>query len=172
MGLRRTALPRLEYSTRTPSRSQCLFVPVLVVDKAAWSVWERTSGLTWTSTTVSISSLQEKFFYLLGITVADLYIVLFDKIRVDPKSTPHGREGYYFGASGEHLLYDVAKSIAEALVALGKGKSPEPTTFTQEDLDKYFGGVRRVVWYSTRTCSLMQHLHLYSPHSSAATLEQ
>ena len=73
--------------------------------------------------------------------VADLYITLFDKIKVDPEGTPHGREGYFFGVSGEHTLYGLYKAIAEALVALGKGRSPEPTTFTQEDLDKYFGGV-------------------------------
>lgn len=73
--------------------------------------------------------------------VSDLYIVLFNKIRSDPEGTPHGREGYYFGAAAEHQLYDVAKAIAEALVAIGRGKSSEPTTFTQEDLVKYFKGV-------------------------------
>lgn len=73
--------------------------------------------------------------------VSDLYIVLFDKIRTDPEGTPHGREGYYFGASGEHLMYDVCKAVAEVLVERGKGKSPEPTTFSQGDLDKYFNGV-------------------------------
>lgn len=77
----------------------------------------------------------------LKLAVADLYIVLFDKIRADPENTPHGREGHFFGASGEHTLYDVYKAVAEVLFSLGKGKSPEPTTFAQEDLDKYFGGV-------------------------------
>ncbi|KAI5122913.1 hypothetical protein M0805_007591 [Coniferiporia weirii] len=72
--------------------------------------------------------------------VADLYIVLFDKIRADPEGTPHGREGYYFGASGEHVMLDVCNTVAKTLVALGKGKSPDATTFTQEDLDKYFNG--------------------------------
>ncbi|EJD06860.1 NAD-binding protein [Fomitiporia mediterranea MF3/22] len=72
--------------------------------------------------------------------VADLYIVLFDKIRADVNSIPHGREGFYFGASGEHDLYEVGKAVAQALVELGRGKSPEPTTFTKEEIDKYFGG--------------------------------
>jgi len=72
--------------------------------------------------------------------VADLYIVLFDRIRADPEGTPNGREGYYFGASGEHKLYDVCKKVAEVLVQKGKGQEPEPTTFTQADLDKYFDG--------------------------------
>lgn len=72
--------------------------------------------------------------------VADLYIVLFDRIRADLNGTPHGREGFFFGASGEHRLYDICKKVAEVLVELGKGRSPEPTTFTQADLDKYFNG--------------------------------
>jgi nucleoside-diphosphate-sugar epimerase len=71
--------------------------------------------------------------------VADLYIVLYDSIVTDP-ATGHGREGIYFGINGEHSLYDVAKAIGEAIVALGKADNPEPTTFTKEEIDKYFQG--------------------------------
>ncbi|KAJ7796950.1 NAD-binding protein [Mycena olivaceomarginata] len=71
--------------------------------------------------------------------LADLYTTLYDKIVGDAE-TGHGRNGFYFGASGEHLLYDVGKAIGTALVALGKSESAEPTTFTQAELDKYFGG--------------------------------
>lgn len=70
--------------------------------------------------------------------VADLYIVLFDYIRLNP-SSGHGREGYYFGENGEHLLYDVSKAIGRALVNLGVSESDEPTTFTKEELGKYYG---------------------------------
>lgn len=35
-------------------------------------------------------------------------------------------------------MYDVGKEVGRALVALGKASSDEPTTFTKEDLDKYF----------------------------------
>lgn len=69
--------------------------------------------------------------------VADLYLVLFDAIRKDP-TTGHGREGFYFGENGEHSLYEVGKAIGEALVALGKSDNPEPTTFSKEEIDKYF----------------------------------
>ena len=72
-------------------------------------------------------------------SVADLYIVLFDKIHADPEGTPNGREGYYFGVNGEHYMYDVYKKIAEVLVKRGLGKSPEPTPFAEEDLDRYLG---------------------------------
>ncbi|KAI5122915.1 hypothetical protein M0805_007593 [Coniferiporia weirii] len=72
--------------------------------------------------------------------LADLYIILFNKIRADPEGTPHGREGYYFGASDSHVMGDICNEVAKALFALGKGKSPEATIFTQEDIDKYYKG--------------------------------
>ncbi|KAL0566872.1 hypothetical protein V5O48_015124 [Marasmius crinis-equi] len=72
--------------------------------------------------------------------LADLYSTLWDSI-IKNTETGHGRQGYYFGANGEHRLYDVGQAIGEALVALGISKSPEPTTFTQEELKKYFEGV-------------------------------
>ncbi|EJD06863.1 NAD-binding protein [Fomitiporia mediterranea MF3/22] len=92
--------------------------------------------------------------------VADLYIVLFDKIRADVNSVPHGREGFYFGASGEHDLYEVGKAVAQALVELGRGKSPEPTTFTKEELDKYFGGSAVTVMGSNSRCVANRSLAL------------
>jgi hypothetical protein len=71
---------------------------------------------------------------------AELYQVVLDAALSDP-NTPHGREGYYFGASDEYRLYDLAKAYSQALYDLGKGKSPEPTPFTAEEAQKYFGGV-------------------------------
>ncbi|KAF4596514.1 hypothetical protein EYR38_007901 [Pleurotus pulmonarius] len=69
---------------------------------------------------------------------ADLYIILLDAALSKP-DTDHGTNGYYFGESGEHSLYDVGKAVAEALVELGIG-SPKPTAFTKAEIDKYFGG--------------------------------
>ncbi|KAJ7824957.1 NAD-binding protein [Mycena olivaceomarginata] len=71
--------------------------------------------------------------------LADLYTTLYDRIVADA-STGHGRNGFYFGASGEHSLYDVGRAVGAVLVALGKSESAEPTPFTQAELDKYFGG--------------------------------
>ncbi|KAF5382083.1 hypothetical protein D9615_004318 [Tricholomella constricta] len=71
--------------------------------------------------------------------VADLFLVLYDAIRSNP-ATGHGREGFYFGENGEHNLYEVGKAVGKALVEIGKAKSDEPTTFTKEEIDKYFGG--------------------------------
>ncbi|KAF7316453.1 hypothetical protein MIND_00164300 [Mycena indigotica] len=71
--------------------------------------------------------------------LSELYSVLWDAI-VSNSGLGHGREGYFFGASGEHSLYEVGKAIGEVLVALGKSDDPAPTTFTKPELDKYFGG--------------------------------
>ena len=68
--------------------------------------------------------------------VADLFIQLFDRIREHPDGAPHGREGFYFGESGEHSLYDIGKKVAEVLVELGIGQSTEPTTFSEEEVKK------------------------------------
>lgn len=70
--------------------------------------------------------------------MADLYIVIFDS-AIQSTNTPHGREGYYFGETGEHKLYDVAKEVAVALHAVGRSKTDEPVTFTPEECQKYFG---------------------------------
>jgi hypothetical protein len=68
---------------------------------------------------------------------ADLYITVFNSLRSNP-FTGHGREGYYFGENGENKFYDVGKAIGQALVDFGISKNPEPTTYTKEELDKYF----------------------------------
>ncbi|KAF9453420.1 NAD(P)-binding protein [Macrolepiota fuliginosa MF-IS2] len=71
--------------------------------------------------------------------VADLYIAIFNATLSNPH-TGHGREGYYFGENGEHTLYDVGREIGHVLVELGKSSVAEPTTFTQEEVNKYFAG--------------------------------
>ena len=68
---------------------------------------------------------------------SEMYQVIFDAALSDP-NTPHGREGFYFGASDEYKLYDLAKAYSQVLYDLGKGKSPEPTPFTAEEAQKYF----------------------------------
>ncbi|KAK0439027.1 uncharacterized protein EV420DRAFT_1203380 [Desarmillaria tabescens] len=73
---------------------------------------------------------------------ADLYLKLYDAI-VDGKNPAlgHGREGFYFGASGEHLLYDLSLHLGAVLVELGKATEKEPTSFTKEEMAKYFGSL-------------------------------
>ncbi|KAI0737090.1 NAD-P-binding protein [Daedaleopsis nitida] len=71
--------------------------------------------------------------------VADLYIVLFDSIVNNPDQTGHGWEGFYFGENGEHTWYQLSKAVGEALVSLGITTEAESTTFTVEELVKYWG---------------------------------
>lgn len=94
-------------------------------------------------------------------TEGDLFIILLEA-ALTKQDTGHGTNGYYFGESGEHSLYDVGKAIAEVLVDLGIGQSREPTTFTKEEIHKYFQGVCRLVeelnvecWTLTRTSELV-----------------
>jgi nucleoside-diphosphate-sugar epimerase len=72
--------------------------------------------------------------------VADIYTILFDAIRANPDGPGHGWSGFYFGESGEHTMFDVAVEIGRVLVALGKARDATPTTFTSEEVDKYFAG--------------------------------
>ncbi|KAL7278982.1 hypothetical protein ACG7TL_006814 [Trametes sanguinea] len=71
--------------------------------------------------------------------VADLYIVLFDSAVSKPEKTGHGWEGFYFGENGEHSWYQISRAIGEAMVELGITDDPEPTSFSKDELIKYFG---------------------------------
>ena len=86
-------------------------------------VWGKGAGI-WTS--VEIGEL------------GDLYMLLVDAVLRDPASIPHGREGYYFGATEEHSWYEASRAIGEAMVALGKTDNPEPTSFTDEEIAKWY----------------------------------
>ena len=74
--------------------------------------------------------------------VSGLYVVLYNTIASNPMAA-HGREGIYIGENGQHTLYDVAKAIQEAMVELGLSKETEPSSFTREEVQKYFGVGRR-----------------------------
>lgn len=71
---------------------------------------------------------------------ATLYTTIFDAATKGPAEAGHGREGFYFGANGEHRVGRISEIIAQLLHEMKLGKSPEPTVFTEEELRKYFGG--------------------------------
>jgi hypothetical protein len=64
---------------------------------------------------------------------------LYDAIVTNPEKVGHGRDGFYFGINGEHTWYDISKAIGQAMVKLGLSKSDEPTTFSHDEIIKYFG---------------------------------
>jgi nucleoside-diphosphate-sugar epimerase len=72
--------------------------------------------------------------------LAELYSILFDAVRSPDGGPGHGREGYYFGANEEHRLYEIGKGISDVLQKMNRGKGGEPTTFSKEEIDKYFNG--------------------------------
>ena len=63
---------------------------------------------------------------------------MYDAIATDPSKVGHGHHGYYFGENGEYTWYDLATAIGKALVKRGLSKSAEPTTFSKDELVKYF----------------------------------
>jgi hypothetical protein len=74
-------------------------------------------------------------------SVTDLYILLFLTILRNP--TPprpgSGHFGFYFAVSGEHDLSSLSDVISQVLVEQGRFKSENVTSFTAEEIRKYFG---------------------------------
>jgi len=52
----------------------------------------------------------------------------------------HGKAGYYFGISGEYTYLAATQAIGATLVENGWAKDAQPTTFTNEEIEKYYGG--------------------------------
>ena len=75
--------------------------------------------------------------------MAELYILLLDRLLQDPDQVAHGREGFYFAENGEHTLYEVSKAIGEGLVAIGKSSDAKPSSFSKEEIDKYLVSDKR-----------------------------
>lgn len=71
---------------------------------------------------------------------ANLYILLFDLVcsELATKIPAHGRAGFYFAENGEHTMYGLARAISRTLCRMGRGGSTEPTTFTTEEMERYF----------------------------------
>lgn len=70
---------------------------------------------------------------------AELFVVLFDAVTKPGNTVPHGREGMFVGENGTFSWYDIGKELARVLHEKGVGQSPEPTTFSSEELEKFFG---------------------------------
>lgn len=72
--------------------------------------------------------------------LGELYVLLIDAVLRDPASVPNGREGYFFGAAAEFSWYEASRAVGEAMVALGRTDDPEPTSFTEEEIAKWYMG--------------------------------
>lgn len=70
-----------------------------------------------------------------------------------PEKVAHGREGYYFGESGEIELGEWNRAIGKALVRFGKIADPVPVPYTKEEVAKYWGGVGPTFSSHKRRCA-------------------
>ncbi|KAH9834472.1 uncharacterized protein C8Q71DRAFT_143340 [Rhodofomes roseus] len=70
--------------------------------------------------------------------VADTFVLLFDKIISGAPGVGHGWEGYYYLENGELSWNDIASAIGQTLVELDVAKSPEVTSFSKDEISKYF----------------------------------
>ncbi|KAJ3823530.1 hypothetical protein EV361DRAFT_340795 [Lentinula raphanica] len=71
--------------------------------------------------------------------LGDLYSLLYDAVQSKHPMAGHGREGFYNAGHEEYSMRQLATSISEALVKLNRGTHLEPSSFTSEELEKYFG---------------------------------
>ncbi|KAK8845472.1 hypothetical protein IAR55_006185 [Kwoniella newhampshirensis] len=72
-----------------------------------------------------------------------LYALIYEKATVPSPTIGHGPSGYYLGIAGEYTLFGAASRIGQALSTnklLPDGTQTTPSTFTKEELDKYYGG--------------------------------
>ncbi|KZV77138.1 hypothetical protein PENSPDRAFT_645414 [Peniophora sp. CONT] len=76
--------------------------------------------------------------------LAELYnLIIVNALNND--GFPSGREGIYFGENGSYPMIDACKAYSQALYDAGKGRSPEPESFSQKELEdigflvKYIG---------------------------------
>ncbi|WRT63704.1 uncharacterized protein IL334_000627 [Kwoniella shivajii] len=74
--------------------------------------------------------------------LGQLYQLLYTKATETKPTIGHGLSGYYFGISGEYTLFGATSRIGQALVKnnLVESKETTPSTFTEEDLKKYYNG--------------------------------
>ncbi|PIL35407.1 hypothetical protein GSI_02133 [Ganoderma sinense ZZ0214-1] len=78
--------------------------------------------------------------------LAELYMVVFDNVMENPNKVGHGWQGFYFAENGEHRWLDISNSVGQAMFELQLTENPEPTSFTVEELKKYFE-YEEMGWY-------------------------
>ncbi|WVQ80343.1 hypothetical protein IAT38_002448 [Cryptococcus sp. DSM 104549] len=72
-----------------------------------------------------------------------LYGLVWSKSTVPAATIGHGTAGYYLGISGEYTLFGAASAIGQSLVkhkVVPEGTETTPSTFTKEEIDKYYNG--------------------------------
>lgn len=70
---------------------------------------------------------------------SELFVKVYE-YSVSGKKGNHGTSGYYFAESGEYTQFALAQTIGRVLVNMKIAQDTEPTTFSQEEVDKYYNG--------------------------------
>jgi nucleoside-diphosphate-sugar epimerase len=89
--------------------------------------------------------------------LSDAYILIFDELlaaygpdaKPDAQPSPYlttGREGYYFAENGKHTWRQLSEKIGEVLHKKGISKSPEVTSFPEDDVESSLWG--KDSWYA------------------------
>jgi nucleoside-diphosphate-sugar epimerase len=84
--------------------------------------------------------------------LSDAYIIIFDQLlaaygpdaKSNTQASPYlttGREGYYFTENGEHTWRQLSEKIGEVLYRKGIIKSPEVTSFPDDEVESSLWGV-------------------------------
>lgn len=60
------------------------------------------------------------------------------------ESGSHGSDGNYLAVAGEYQLLEATKHIAKAMQQHGWTETPEPDSFTEEELTKYYGAIEKI----------------------------
>jgi len=85
--------------------------------------------------------------------LTDAYIIIFDQLLTayGPDAKPNaqpspylttGREGYYFAENGKHTWRQLSEKIGEVLHKKGLAKSPEVTSFPDDEVESNLWGKR------------------------------
>lgn len=71
------------------------------------------------------------------MSVADLFMLLFDAASNKPDSCGHGREGVYYASAGVIAWRVLNEAVGEGLVKTGKLTSAKVSSLTVEERDLY-----------------------------------
>ncbi|KAJ3746688.1 hypothetical protein DFH05DRAFT_971586 [Lentinula detonsa] len=95
--------------------------------------------------------------------LGDLYSSVYDAIQNKHPMAGHGREGFYNAGHEEYSMKQLATSISEVLVQVKRGTNPEPSSFTPEELEKYFGPYGSFFGSNSRCLSVRSKAIGWSP---------
>jgi len=102
--------------------------------------------------------------------LSDLYIILYNAIMVDNEKIGHGHAGFYFAENGAHEMSEVSTIIARVLFEHGKGYSPNPSSFTENEMEKYLAWVGPLIGSNAKCVANRARALGWKPTKSTSAL--